>query len=420
MSVSVEKPHLSPLGEYYESPNLNEHRFFAQGRRIGISTTKTKVVRCRYLLTFTDQEVCNQWWTIVQQIWPRSKREDARSFAFRADNVPDKALNHSKFVALHGQWSFSMLGPDNGKSELDTQLQPSKNHAVRLIARQSRCVSCSARPSVRESSLLASVHTADPFLDNPPADASAINLAQLNQTMSGLQMLMNNSMIRIDALAEKQQMFTESFHRLHSVMESNAMQTRLLTIRQEADALNAAATRDSICRGAASIENFIERHSQDHQETQIRSKSAAKKLDNIPVVAASTRILGLVNTSHSLPSMAMLQDMQKAVDAQSTQTAALITDNAARDEEYAAQALKLQAALDQNVALIERLRRRDDAREKRHTVQFDALTKTCSKLTALCERQQQRLDEMEPCRHEVLPPPRKMNKKLVGFVYSRE
>ena len=496
------------------------HPFLAYARRVRSFASPLKLNKTRYLLTFVDEQVAQQWWGLMQQEYPDSVRESSQLFSFRSDRVPVKAWENPRFAHLKDKWTYRQLeGSIPVLSAQDTHhgddaKQIPRRALGRMLSTPTLHTSGESHgppPLIhaRSDSIIE-----DPFTGADTSNRNHIDLAELNRTLDRMHMMMNQTNLRIDALAEKQQLYTDSLDKLQAAMQENARQIRSLTTQQQAGAINNKNMRTTIERNSSHITTVLERQVNEvasSERMEGRIQHTAERLDEVAknqrtnaddtrqTKSIVTRTAEQIQTvldhqretdeklnsmhavlekvsittlrSSSTTSASTLQKLQTTIDQQSVHLASLTSGHKAThkatqkaqtsieqivseqanvstrlDRIQAATELnaslskkgmdKLQSIAEQNANLAKQATDKQTARledqlatslgthaAKAHaasTQHQNHVTKLCNRTLDKVETEASRRNErIVRCDHDVMPPPRKMNRKLVGYVYSR-
>ncbi|PNS14402.1 hypothetical protein CAC42_3688 [Sphaceloma murrayae] len=465
------------------------HPFLAYARRVRTFSSPLKINRARYLLTFVDAGTAQEWWKLMQEEFPDSVRESPQLFSFKSDRVPARAWDNARFAHLKDRWTYRQLDDkENQPSEVlevqdrtvVTQRRASKRGSLMRMLSTPSLGTIGEGPQVRE------IHNSpvlqdDPFtVPTPPRSTeNSIDVLELNRTLDRMQMMMNQTNLRIDALAERQQMYTESMDRLQQALESTMMQMQSLTTQYSAGGISTKNMRNAIETNASHVRTVLERQASDNDrmdrlgnrmddgfrrldglaETQRVSlleiqdtKSAARqtaervqtildrqragdvKLDAIMSSLEHNKTPAVAKSPPPTPSAGSVQRLQTAIEQQSTQLTGLISSQKASNKIVS----KMQAAMEQIPDTDASVNKRMEEMQLAHAKEMKDLRREMRKLMddrmgklqtsqaenhdrlmkALASRPSQ-VTQMIQCDHDVAPPPRKMNRELAGYWYKK-
>ncbi|TKX24414.1 hypothetical protein C1H76_3361 [Elsinoe australis] len=246
------------------------HPFLAYARRVRSFSSPLKLNRARYLLTFVDAEVAQEWWKLMQEEFPDSVRESSQLFSFKSDRVPARAWDNPRFAHLKDKWTYRQL--DDKENQNHTGDEPPTLKRVGKRGSLMRMLSTPSLGTIGEGPQAKGVMynsppriEDDPFVvPTPPRTTeNAIDVLELNRTLDRMQMMMNQTNMRIDALAERQQMYAESFDRLQQALESTMMQMQSWTTQYTAGGISTKNMRSAIETNASHVKTVLERQAND-------------------------------------------------------------------------------------------------------------------------------------------------------------
>lgn len=332
----------------------------------------------------------------MQSEYPDSVRESSQLFSFKSDRLPSRAWENPRFKHLREKWTYRQLDESENKA-----MQKEKDGTKTRKGSLSRTPSM---PAVREGSSSpelvrdGSEGLDDPFTPQNDTERDRTGLAQLSITSDRIHRSVSQTKSNMDALLEGQQANARGMQKVQTTMDEMMHQIDALDKRQQ-DHEEATTTMQSAIEQSASDSDA------DHLETL-----HAEVLEN------STHLKTLLD-SHKTAKKS-IQKMQSTLDQQAASQKAL--------------AEKMEAIYAANVAIqasIKRMNDHQDARFEKLLLAFDRHTTRTHEVMA---SQQDALkatrndimgaiqDGASACNHDVVPPPRKVNRKLVGYVYSRE
>lgn len=339
-------------------------------------------------------------------------------------------------------------------------------------------------------------------------------------------MIMNHTSVRLDALCDKQQAFTESFDKLKAAVDIKTSPS--LTNRQASESsdlstpqsidndptrIPSAASGQPYQASEArrlkrlswasgdrnhrrsidiqtnqydlrSIRSAVERSNEQMQHLSQRQRFAAERVADLNTTTEMSQpdVAGLparaVKGSDSNFTLAMMERLQAVADGHHVNMTDLVSDS----KSVNTPGQKQQALTEQVSADLESLKEKLEALEASSLIEADLLRRNrefdeshmhalqttleeikkstmqnggrvsnkksekssakleaqfsrlqaenahqqqtmlsmCSKMMEMMQTQQRRMDKLVWCNHDVAPPPRKMNRKVVGYVYSRE
>ncbi|KAF2156285.1 hypothetical protein K461DRAFT_275402 [Myriangium duriaei CBS 260.36] len=464
------------------------HPFLAYARRVRSFTSPLKINRARYLLTFVDVETSQEWWTLMQQEYPDSVRESSQLFSFKSDRVPARAWENPRFGHLKDKWTFRQLDDkENQRPDKSAEKPPRmsrRGSLMRMLSTPSLgTIGEISQPPTHQYHSPAHLPE-DPFTEPTPPRSieNSIDFGELNRMLERMQMMMNQTQLRIDVLAERQQMYVESLERLQTALEANSTHIQALATQHQVGAITTKNLRTAIEQNASHMRTILERQVHDvDREQQMENKMSAcsQRVDEVmdmqrvghielrDVKGTVGQTAGKVQTildqqkagdekldaimaaleksppskkqperSSPTPSAGGIQRLQATIEQQSVQLAGLITAQKAGNKHTQ----KLATALDavptsQDENMEQRLAALQAAHEKEMKQLKRDMTKVMNdkleKLTAAQDAQFVAMREVvakavkkKPptvvqCDHDVAPPPRKMNKELLGYWYKR-
>lgn len=243
----------------------------------------------------------------------------------------------------------------------------------------------------------------DPFTPQNDTERERTGLAQLSITSDRIHRSVSQTKSNMDALLEGQQANAKGMQKVQTTMDQMLHQVNVLDKRQQCHE-EAMATMQSAIEESA-IEQSASGSDADHSSTLHAE------------VSENSAHLKTLLDSHKTAKKS-IQKMQSTLDQQAASQKAL--------------AEQMEAIYAANVAIqasIKRMNDNQDARFEKLLLAFDRHTTRTHEVMA---SQQDTLkatrndimgaiqDRASACNHDVLPPPRKVNRKLVGYVYSRE
>jgi len=493
------------------------HPFLAYARRVRSFSSPLKINKTRYLLTFVDETTAHEWWKLMQEEYPDSQRESPQLFSFKSDRIPARAWENPRFAHLKNKWSYRQLEPNTpGEAMPNPDPKQSKRRSL------GRMLSTPSLRTIGESNNFAPARHVrndsiieDPFTGSHSEMRNSIDLAELNRTLDRMQMMMNQTNLRMEALAEKQQMYAESLERLQSAAEANAQQISALTTQHQAGAISTKNMRSSIELNASHVKTVLERQMHEVDATERMEKQVKASMDRLDDMtkaqqssneearatkysveklaeqvqsilqhqritdeklealasamehlSATTKLATSRSQSAGNPSAGSVGKVQTVLEShtanltslmngqksthktvQKTQTSidALSADHAAFIErldklqtstdqnaaQWKQQNERLQTSIDQNALLSKQRTEKQTAKiEQKVNLAMDTKVsklevnneKRMNDLTKLCQNILEKVEETGKktgCDHDVIPPPRKMNRRLIGYVYSR-
>ncbi|KAF2719532.1 hypothetical protein K431DRAFT_305129 [Polychaeton citri CBS 116435] len=84
--------------------HIEKSLFFAYARRTDHNTFS------RYMLTFADRDTAEDWWKLVQTEYPDSVRSNPQLFSFTGDGRPSQIWENKKFDHLKTKWLYTQFG----------------------------------------------------------------------------------------------------------------------------------------------------------------------------------------------------------------------------------------------------------------------------------------------------------------------
>lgn len=443
------------LENLIESPT---RPYLAFGRRHRSFTSPFQINKARYVLSFANADTAQQWWDLIQSEYPDSMREDPQLFSFKSDYVPAKAQDNPRFSHLAGKWSFRQIHEKTG-SETDLYQDPSKRAFLAHTP---------SMASLREERAVAACEKLeDPFT---PAEPSKTDFAQLNLASENIKKTVSQSTLQLDVLLEGQQTSARSFQTLAGTIEHMAEQMTALARRQQeheivlreltaaATAHNAASDvqyRHQQAAALQSLQSTIEEtcgrvqqlydrpptasdsHKDDLQRLQkemAQNSKALRTLADRPTQTPTAELLQSLRQeiSQNTATMQTLTDSQKTTRKHLQKLQASVDTTAMEQKSLAAQLKQTHALSETTHALTVRLASNQDLKFEQLETKMDRQAAQTRKLmaaqqenfrssldevlTAVKQQQTLKVDRG----HEVLPPPRKVNRKLVGYVYEKE
>ncbi|KAF4556668.1 Hypothetical protein D9617_1g085470 [Elsinoe fawcettii] len=465
------------------------HPFLAYARRVRSFSSPLKINRARYLLTFVDADAAQDWWKLMQEEFPDSVRESSQLFSFKSDRVPARAWDNQRFAHLKDKWTYRQLD-DKEKHSQESELSEKPQNGQRKTGKRGSLMRMLSTPQLgtigegpqaRDMRRSPAHVPDDPFSEpTPPRSQNSIDMAGLNSTLDRMQMMMNQTNLRIDVLAERQQMYAESMDRLQQALESTMMQIQSLTTQYTAGGISTKNMRSAIETNASHVRTVLERQADDTdrmenmshrmeegfrrldglaetqrvslleiQDTKLSTKHTADRVQTIldrqhAGDAKLDRIMSSLDTvsdrqktaspekSPPTPSAGGMQRLQSAIEQQQTQLQGLISSQKASNKIVSKMQTSVEALPDSNAAVTKRIEdmqaahAKDMAKLKRDMFKLmdDRIEKLQASQTDNYDRILKALgDRTSPvtvkCDHDVAPPPRKMNRELAGYWYKR-
>ncbi|KAL1302452.1 hypothetical protein AAFC00_002844 [Neodothiora populina] len=440
--------------------NGTPHQFMAYARRVRSFTSPFHLkTKSRYLLTFTDGETAKEWWRLTQIEYPDSVRESSQLFSFRSEGVPAKAWQNARYAHLDGKWSFKQLedsaappsptaaglpasgaeirrsGKRGGMSVIRTPSMPtlretgggesgaggggggSNDNNGNNNSMVSGRSESSSPELVRDADMLEDPFTPQPASSNTgggggggggagllaglndSASKTRTDLAQLTMTTDRIARSTKHANLNIDALLDSQHTNTKTTQRLQSAIEDLTEQMNELIVARQRQGTKeqAAGITVSDLRPLQTQLSQTTRALHALQETQSQQTAQLSKL------------------THTLVTIQQQQQQQQQQQSQSQKQ----KEEARQKEKEKEKALesRLSATLTaQSLAVQQDLTTQLAAQREALAACFrdevkSAVRAVRNEVPAVAEGK---------CDHEVLPPPRKVNRRLVGYVYARD
>lgn len=333
----------------------------------------------------------------MQIEYPDTVRESPQLYSFKSDRTPARAWQNPRFGLIKNAWSYRKL-EDGGEDEdkhgdtkkpvdnSETKARPLSNVSQTLSMPVLREASSSPE-LVRDADMIE-----DPFTPNDVEEREKTSFAQLSITSDRIHKSVSQTNSNMDALLEGQHANAKGMHKAQLSIERMGHQIDTLTTQQ--------SEHDEALTNA--------RQAIDELKAHIKSLADKPTIDNTNKINALQTELAQTTTQLNL----ILQGQKTAK--KTTQ--------------------KLQAAIDQQaiaqLALTEQLRAvqaANAAAQAAQNARLDALmamlVQNREDMAAQAARQEERLlaavKEKQGCDHDVQPPPRKVNRRLVGYVYSK-
>ncbi|KAF2218763.1 hypothetical protein BDZ85DRAFT_269780 [Elsinoe ampelina] len=466
------------------------HPFLAYARRVRSFSSPLKINRARYLLTFVDAEAAQDWWKLMQDEFPDSVRESSQLFSFKSDRVPARAWDNPRFAHLKDKWTYRQLDEKENHSQeaelpekpLNGQRRAGKRGTVMRMLSTPSLGTIGEGPQAKDMHRSPALLPDDPFtVPTPPrSNQNSIDMAGLNSTLDRMQMMMNQTNLRIDVLAERQQMYADSVDRLHQALESTMMQIQSLTTQYTAGAISTKNMRSAIETNASHVRTVLERQADDTdrmdnmtrrmeegfrrldglaetqrvslleiQDTKLSGKQTADRVQTILERQHAgdhklDRIMSSLDQvserqkpvspekSPPTPSAGGMQRLQTVIEQQQTQLQGLISSQKASNKIVSKMQSSVEALPDSNAIVTKRIEEmqaahtKDMARLKRDM--YKLMDERIEKLqTSQAENHDRMLQALKDrptqvvvkCDHDVAPPPRKMNRELAGYWYKK-
>ena len=443
----------------------------------------------------------------MQEEYPDSVRESLQLFAFKSDRLPARAWDNPRFIPLKDKWTYRQV--DSAPAALDmTTVLPEprfKRHSKSLSL--GRMMSTPSLRSIGERPQMAPHKRTDsaiedPFIDDTvlPTMPSTIDLLELNRTLDRMQMMMNQTNLRIDSLAEKQQLLVQNLENIRAAIDNNAKQIRSLSKANDSAVTHTKTAQEvdqQLHKSSVRMDEVVtsQKVSQDDmRQTRIvteqtaelcetllnRQNSHDRKVDDLSSqLEQSIKESCEFRSLDSAPPPFDLQKLQGAVEQQSSQLTALVTgikvtnknmvDQQANLKQITAdhgnvtrrldkmQALKdqemdllkvkiakdgarfdqlqsaIQTGMNQTMAMSKQQASRHNTRLEHQTAMLESridrvqasnaeqqeqTAEMFAQLMVMLEKREK--DNVVKCNHEVMPPPRKVNKNIIGYVYSKQ
>ncbi|GAM83763.1 hypothetical protein ANO11243_017530 [Dothideomycetidae sp. 11243] len=465
--------------------------FLAYARRVRSFSSPLKKNRTRYLLTFVDADAAADWWALMQHEYPDSVRESSQLFSFKSDRVPAKAWENPRFAHLKDKWTFRQLeDKENYASpERSAEKHPRLSKRGSLLRMLSTPVlgTIGEMPHSRSRDVSPAHLTEDPFTEPTPPHSieASIDFGELNRMLERMQMMMNQTQLRIDVLAERQQLYVESLERLQSGLEANSTHIQALASQHQLSAITTKNMRLAIEQNASHMRTILEKHvhdidreqqmenkmqsytqrveevmdlqrashlelrevksstgnTADRMQTMLdKQKDGDKKLDAIMAsldqVSIDTKKPSSPRSSTATPSAGGMQRLQTSIEQQSAQLAGLITAQKTGNKHN----LKMQASLESlGESNEQKMEKRIEQMQAAHKKEMKELRREMTKLMNEKIEKMQAVHEehhevlvkaiearsrpvrktVVQCDHDVAPPPRKMNREMLGYWYKR-
>ena len=223
----------------------------------------------------------------MQQEYPDSVRESAQLFSFKSDKTIAKAWENSRFEHLKGRWTYRELdGMAQEKENIGTGQRKRISLSRMLSTPSLRTIGERSPPPMinrRQSSI------EDPFTTNASMFNTGIDMAELSATLDRIQMMMNQTNLRINALADKQQTYMDNLDRLQSAIEENAHSIQALTIQHQAGAQSTRNIRSSIDQTATQLKSVLQKQESDSEATAQIQRTAKEMTNRIDEMASAQR-----------------------------------------------------------------------------------------------------------------------------------
>lgn len=408
--------------------------FLAYARRVRSFTSPFQLTKSRYLLTFTDENVAKEWWALMRTEYPDTVRESSQLFSFKSDKVPDKARENPKFAQLKDRWSYRQLedsdkagsakgkergrgkekdkGPRTGQKSTKQSTDDNDDDVNNNNNNVLDDTTPTGSPDLVRPALYASP-LEDPFT---PSKSEKTDLAQLTLTSDLIQKSMYQVRTDMEALLEGNTANARGMQKMAAGLDKLAQSVgALAATEQQAHDETLAVIRGSPSREAGDGARL--RPLVDAEQSTTASDDISKLQADVALIASQLK---------------PLLESQKATKKSVQKVQAALDNQAASQKALAEQLQSIQATNMRNQVLIKDLTQKQDARFDGLLASFERhATQTQGMLTT----QQQSFDAMKKdlinaaaaqssgnsskCDHDIIPPPRKVNRKLVGYVYSR-
>ena len=392
-------------------------RSLASARHIRSTSSPFLLPKARYVLTFASASIAREWWTLIQIEYPETVRESPQLFAFQSEGIPVRASESGKFAHLRNKWTFRQLDDWDKENHVGVGRSIGKRGgagaggaSLSMSAARSPLM-----PIVRHSSPSpelvrdAEGGLEDPFTPRGGRAGQEAGLAQLGITSERIHKTVSKTCSSMSLLLDGQQASAKGMQKMQAAMERVTLQMDGLALRQ-----------------------------QEQDEVMSRMQSA--------IGQSASEIYALCKTSHEdTPRTRDLRTLQRQMSHNSTQLDTLLENQ--KTEKKSLQ--KMQAALDhqegcqrllaeglqaiqtaniQNQLLFTSMIDGQNVRLEKPLTAFEKHTAE-TRRAMIAQRKDFDLtkkdiiaavrDTIPSCEHEVIPPPRKVNRRLVGYVYSR-
>ena len=259
-------------------------------------------------------------------------------------------------------------------------------------------------PTMQTTGELNSVRMSGPRTHRAPPSPTegSVDFRGLNTMLEHMQMTIDQTLLRLNLLAEQQQHNDESMGRLQCALESSSNHLQALAMQHQVDELAMKNMQAVIEQNGSHVEVILDhsisevRSSMRHRLQTMEEKQTASE-EKLDLIMAAVKMLP---RKGSLATAKSIERVQMAVDAQ---TASLI-------HPAEQQMVRLRAIHEDNrmTDMTERLKEKLDR----------LLAKQTSQHSDLMEKMERLLKTVR-CEHDVAPPPRKVKRELAGYWYKR-
>lgn len=268
----------------------------------------------------------------------------------------------------------------------------------------------------------------DPFTPPPSDDATGFGraeFAQLSITSDRIQRSVSQTGSSVDALLESQRTTEKSVLELHSGTVKLGRRVEELVLRQQGREAHMLELQTAVSQGASKIESL----SSAVDESTAKVKTLLERPE--PDFGDSMKALQ-AQVAQNTTQLKTLLDGQKTARRNLQKMQVLVDQQAASQKMLADQVQASQASNLQNQKFIQdlvisqnnRFEKMMSSFERQSKIQQDAVKAAHKEsISAIIDSYNDTITAVKAatptCNHEVAPPPRKMNRKLVGYVYSK-
>ncbi|KAL2043074.1 hypothetical protein N7G274_004134 [Stereocaulon virgatum] len=371
----------TPTGFSSENQSRSSHGsgalFYAYARRTDSHWAS------RYLLTFASAAIANEWWSLVEQEYPNTGvRTHPQLFSFQGDALPRKTANNKKFEHLTTKWFYCQIGDSD---RTDGRMQD-------IIPAQDG-----------EGNILVGGGGGGGGIDRAGMEA-------MERMMRKIQELMEGNASQIKTLAETQAKNNERSERVDKMIEENSAQIKTLQTqnKEQTERIN-----EMVEENAAQIKVLVETQAQNNE----RSSRVEKMIEGN---AAQIKALAEIEPQNDKN----FERVEKLVEENANQIRAVSEGESANWDHMK---VLMQEQRDQLKALADG----QSASAKSLRDALEQSNKASSEVTKELKRQRQQnksqvsfesippIEDRANCPHDVHPPPRKIDKKIVGYDYGQ-
>ena len=210
----------------------------------------------RYLLTFENASIANEWWELVQEEYPdQGVRNGAQLFSFSGDNFLSKPSTNKRFKHLKTKWMYTQIGDATGTSGRNQQIIPIQDESGNVLGGSMN-----------------------------GGGVEGFDATALSRNLEKMQDLMSQTLSQVQKLAEEQAANQARMDDLRALVQENAEQIKALSSSTNSNSKSNADPSSSI--SMPELQSFLHQTSTQIQSLTTTNRDLATNLENILITQA--------------------------------------------------------------------------------------------------------------------------------------